>query len=98
MLVAGTQAATLYNADNAVEDYWCNYGVNPEYVKSLTQAGLTISGVGEDGEMRIVELTGHAFYVATLFLPQKRSMPGRPHPVLAGFATAVTDGGGRRSA
>jgi CTP synthase len=39
--------------------------------------------------MRIVELADHPFYVATLFLPQKRSAPGHPHPVLAGFAVAV---------
>ena len=95
MLVAGTQVAALYNAGTVMEDYWCNYGVNPEYVKSLTHAGLTISGVGEDGEMRIVELSGHPFYVATLFLLQTRSMPGRPHPVLAGFAAAVTASSGR---
>ena len=91
-LVAGTRAAALYDATKAVEEYWCNYGINPEYVKPLAHAGLTVSGVGDDGEMRIVELADHPFYVATLFLPQKRSAPGQPHPVLAGFAVAV--GGG----
>jgi CTP synthase (UTP-ammonia lyase) len=66
--------------------------MNPDYVKPLATAGLTVSGVGDDGEMRIVELADHPFYVATLFLPQKRSAPGQPHPILAGFAVAV--GGG----
>ena len=95
--MAGTRAATLYGASMAIEEYWCNYGVNPDYAKSLGEAGLVASGIGEDGEMRIVELADHPFYVATLFLPQMRSAPGQPHPVLAGLA-AVLSGGGRRPA
>jgi hypothetical protein len=31
----------------------------------------------------------HPFFFATLFLPQKRSALGQPHPVLCGFAAAV---------
>jgi CTP synthase (UTP-ammonia lyase) len=91
-LKAGTRAATLYDATQAVEDYWCNYGVNPAYNAALAGAGLTPSGFGEDGEIRIVELADHPFFVATLFLPQKRSSPARPHPLLAGFAAAVASG------
>jgi CTP synthase (UTP-ammonia lyase) len=45
--------------------------------------------VGDGGEFRIVELTEHPFFLATLFLPQVRSAPDRPHPLLAGFARAV---------
>lgn len=73
-----------------MEEYWCNYGVNPGYARPLALAGLVVSGRGEDGEIRIVELADHPFYVATLFLPQRRSAPGRPHPILAGFAAAVS--------
>ncbi len=85
----GTRAAALYGAAEAVEEYWCNYGVNPEYRAALEGAGLATSGVDADGEPRIVELGGHPFFVGALFLPQKRSAPGRPHPLLAGFAAAV---------
>jgi CTP synthase (UTP-ammonia lyase) len=73
----------------AVEEFWCNYGVNPDYAKALEEAGLTVSGVGEDDTIRIVEVTDHPFFIVTLFLPQKRSTPGRPHPLLAGFAAAA---------
>jgi CTP synthase (UTP-ammonia lyase) len=90
MIVPGTRAAALYGAETAVEDYRCNYGVNPEYRPVLEQAGLTPSGVGEDGELRIVELRGHPFFLATLFLPQMRSTPERPHPLLVGFAAALS--------
>jgi CTP synthase (UTP-ammonia lyase) len=85
----GTLAARLYGTSDAIEDYFCNYGVNVEYQQRLEDAGLTISGLGGAGEVRIVELPGHPFFLATLFIPQARSTPDRPHPILAGFAAAV---------
>ena len=88
-LRAGTLAARLYGCGEASEDYFCNYGVNPDYQQSLEIGGLRVSGVGTGGEVRIVELPGHPFFLATLFLPQARSVPGRTHPLLAGYAAAV---------
>jgi CTP synthase (UTP-ammonia lyase) len=88
-LVPGTTAAALYGTGEAVEEYWCNYGLNPEYREALEGAGLRTTGVGADSEVRIVELAGHPFFMGTLFLPQKRSRAGHPHPLLRGFASAV---------
>ena len=90
-LVAGTQAAALYGMGSTVEDYYCNYGVNPDYLSRLRQGGLAVSGIGEDGEVRIVELPGHPFFLATLFLPQARSTAATPHPLLRGYAAAIAD-------
>jgi CTP synthase (UTP-ammonia lyase) len=89
IVVPGTRAADLYGSATAVEDYQCNYGVNAAYHPALEKAGLRLSGFGEDGELRIVELPDHPFFLATLFLPQMRSIPERPHPFLRGFAAAV---------
>jgi CTP synthase (UTP-ammonia lyase) len=91
-LVAGTRAARLYGVGVATEDYYCNYGVNPDYRSRLERGGLRVSGLGEDGEIRIVELPDHPFFVATLFLPQARSTRPNPHPLLLGYAAAL---GGR---
>jgi CTP synthase (UTP-ammonia lyase) len=89
-IVPGTMAATLYGGTGEViEDYYCAYGVNPAYRATLEAGGLRVSGLGDEGEVRIVELRGHPFYLATLFLPQTRSEPGRPHPLLAGYAAAI---------
>jgi len=73
-LLPGTRAAALYGAVSAVEDYYCNYGVNPDYVARLQAGGLRVSGVGDEGELRIVELPDHPFFMATLFRPR----PARP--------------------
>jgi len=86
-----TRAAGLYGgADAADENFYCNYGVNPDWACRLEDRGLRVSGVGDAEEMRIVELPEHPFFVATLFLPQARSSPAAPHPLLVGFAVAVT--------
>jgi CTP synthase (UTP-ammonia lyase) len=86
---SGTRARSLYGASEAKEDYYCNYGVNPAYRERLEQGGLRVSGTDANGEIRIVELAGHPFFLATLFLPQTRSTPASPHPLIAGYATAI---------
>jgi CTP synthase (UTP-ammonia lyase) len=89
LVVPGTLAAKLYGDEAPIEDYRCNYGVDAAYHAAFEQSGLRLSGFGEDGELRIIELPDHPFFLATLFLPQMRSAPGRPHPLLAGFAAAI---------
>ena len=88
-ILAGSRAAVLYGATEAVEDYYCNYGVNPGYHARLEAGGLRVTALGEAGEVRMVEIPGHPFFLATLFLPQARSTPARPHPLIAGYASAV---------
>ena len=85
----GTRAAQLYGAPEATEDYYCNYGVNPEYRRRLEDHGLRVSGLGGAGEIRIVEIPDHPFFLATLFLPQAGSTAARPHPLVVGYAAAV---------
>ncbi len=84
-----TRAAAIYGSTEAIEDYYCNYGVNADYRLRLEAGGLRVSGVGGEGEIRIVELPDHPFFVATLFLPQARSTVASPHPLLVAYAAAV---------
>jgi len=90
-ILPGTRAAKLYGAAEAIEDYYCNYGVNPDYQLRLEAGGLRVSGRGGAGEVRIVELPDHPFFLATLFLPQARSTLSEPHPLLAGYAAALRE-------
>ena len=89
VLVPGTRTAGLYGVESAAEDYFCSYGLSPEYRPRMEESGLRVSGVDEEGEPRIVELDGHPFFVATLFCFQTRSRPGDPHPLVAGFVDAT---------
>jgi CTP synthase (UTP-ammonia lyase) len=45
-----------------------------------------VSGVDDEGEARIIELAGHRFFVATLFVPQIASSAGNPHRLVSSFA------------
>jgi CTP synthase (UTP-ammonia lyase) len=84
-----SRVARCYGATRTRERYDCTYGVNPEYHATLLARGLPIVGTGDDGEPRILELPDHPFFVATLFVPQARSRPGAPHPLVAGFLAAA---------
>lgn len=84
----GSLAHEIYRAPEAKEEYRCNYGLEPGSRKLLEEGGLRASGTDPDGEVRILELPGHPFYVATLFVPQLRSSPEDPHPLVAAFVRA----------
>lgn len=71
------------------ENYYCNFGLNPEYQDALDRAGLRIAATSADGEVRIMELPGHPFFMGTLFVPQASSTPEQPHPLVTGFLKAA---------
>jgi CTP synthase (UTP-ammonia lyase) len=89
-VLEGSLARRSYGAGGATERYYCNFGLNPEYTDVLTSGGLRVSGVDQDGEVRIVELPGHRFFLATLFVPQTSSAPGAPHPLVTALLAAAT--------
>jgi CTP synthase (UTP-ammonia lyase) len=83
-------ASRLYDGQVEVqEQYYCNFGLNDDYRAQLEDGGFKITGVDDDGDARVFELADHPFYVATLFVPQMRSEPGRPHPVVTQFVAAA---------
>jgi CTP synthase (UTP-ammonia lyase) len=88
-LVPGSKVAKTYGVLSVVEEYYCNFGVNPSKVPLLRSGGLQITGSDAEGEVRVIELPGHPFFVGTLFVPQAKSTPDRPHPLISAFLNAV---------
>jgi CTP synthase (UTP-ammonia lyase) len=86
-----SRAGEAYGTTSADERYYCNFGLAPERVDDLVAAGLRVTGTDEHGEVRIVELPGQPFYVATLFVPQTSSTPVRPHPLVTAFVAAAAE-------
>ena len=84
-----TVAARAYRSLAATERYYCNFGLNPDYLHPLIAGGLVVSGVDDDDEVRVVELPRHRFFVATLFVPQTSSSPGHPHPLVSALVHAA---------
>lgn len=88
-LVPSSLARALYGRDAIEEEYFCSYEVNPAFEETIASSSLRITGRGESGEIRVVELPAHRFFLATLFQPQRSSRPGAPNPVVAGFVNAA---------
>lgn len=89
MVVPGTLAAKILGPGRRTERYNCSYGLNPEYLEALTNRGLRFSGFDDSGAVRIAELPGHPFFMATLFQPERQDDRSQPHPVIRAFAAAA---------
>lgn len=88
-LSENTKAQSLYSTNKTKENYYCNFAINPEFRDSVNHPDISISGVDQDNEIRIIELVDHPFFVITLFVPQAKSTRENPHPLIVGFLNAV---------
>jgi CTP synthase (UTP-ammonia lyase) len=91
-LAPESKVASLYGRTQVSERYYCNFGLNPAYRRPLEEAGLRFTGWDADGDVRVLELPAHPFYVGTLFVPQQRSTPDEPHPIVLGLVEAARRG------
>ena len=78
----------ILNSDSITEEYYCNFGLNPEYQQQIIDAGFRMVGTDEHREARILELKKHPFFIATLFVPQHTSKPEKPHPLLVALISS----------
>ncbi len=74
-LTSGSLTERLYGKDCVEEGYHCNYGLNSEYARLLHDRNdLLIEGRDDAGDIRIVRLPHHPFFLATLFQPERSSL------------------------
>ncbi|MEU7002614.1 hypothetical protein [Nonomuraea sp. NPDC046570] len=88
-LAPGSLVEQIMGVEQTVEAYNCSYGLNGAYRRHLEEGGLVFTGHADDGMVRVAEIPGHPFYLATLFQPELAGDTGRPHPIISAFATAV---------
>lgn len=87
-LIPGSLTAGLYGIDRVEEGYRCNYGLNPEFAPLLhDRDDIRIEGTDDAGEIRIIRLQHHPFFLATLFQPQRSSLKGLIHPLIREFVS-----------
>ncbi len=90
----GTIARKAYGGELISERHRHRYEVNPEYIETLTKAGLVFSGTSPDKRlMEIAELptTVHPFMLGTQFHPEFLARPLAPHPLFTAFIKAALD-------
>jgi CTP synthase (UTP-ammonia lyase) len=87
----GSFLQSFYKKDVVVEEFFCNFEVNPEYEWSAMEAGFPVVARGPKGEIRAIESPTHRFYIATLFQPQLSSTAENPHPLIIGFVKTAEE-------
>jgi len=85
---AGSILSKVYRAKDSVELYHCSFGLNNRYRRLIESGPLCITAVDDHDEIRAVELDGHPFFLATLFLPEMHSNGTAASPVIQAFAAA----------
>jgi CTP synthase (UTP-ammonia lyase) len=88
-LTPGTLTFQAYGTARVIEQFNCNYGLNEGYRDKMSKGDLKIVGTDTNGDARIVELSNHPFFIATLFLPQLSSSPETPHPLILAYLNAA---------
>jgi len=97
VLDPASRSAQVYQRTVVAEHYRCEFGLNPDYLATLHRGGLRITGVDEAGLAMVVEYPEHPFFVATLFLPERASRTGAPHPLVTEYLKAAVEASGMRS-
>jgi CTP synthase (UTP-ammonia lyase) len=88
-LRGNTLVHRAYGRDVIQEGYHCNYGIAPAFARELEHQPLRVTGWDEEGDIRVVELTTHPFFVATLFQHERNALEGRPAPLVQAFLHAA---------
>ncbi|ONI86376.1 hypothetical protein ALI144C_10610 [Actinosynnema sp. ALI-1.44] len=82
-------AHKILGAGRTVERYHCAYGTSERHLRTLREHGLRVTGTDDEGQLRIVELPDHPFFLATLFQPELAEC--QPHPIVRMFAAAARE-------
>lgn len=89
VLVPDTRIRAAYGRDEIVEGYRCRYGLNPALQGELTAGSLKIAARSRSGEIRALELSGHPFFVLTLFQPERAALRGVLPPLVRAFVAGA---------
>ncbi|NLV99234.1 MAG: CTP synthase [Clostridiaceae bacterium] len=82
----GSLLHAVYGSYRASERHHHRREFNPAYMTPLASTGLRMSGINsESGRVAAVELPDHPFYVGTIFHPEFKSRPTRPHRLFHAF-------------
>ena len=89
-LEEGSLARSIYGSAVINERHRHRYEVNNQYLDRLKQAGLRVAGYTQSEHLcEMVELPGHAWFVASQFHPEFTSTPRASHPLFKAYVSAA---------
>jgi len=89
VIKAESQLHDIYKTTTILERYNCAYALNNTYREAFEQSDLKFVAHNQQGDVRVVELHGHPFFLAMLFQPQLSSAELHPHPIIVAFLDAA---------
>ena len=95
-LTPGSLAARVHGATEIAAEFHCRNELNRRYQELFERSDLRIVGVGDEGEVRVVELAEARFFIATLFLPQMAALEGERTVLVEAFVGAALAASRRR--
>jgi CTP synthase (UTP-ammonia lyase) len=75
----------IIGKEQFIGKYFCSYGMNDQYLKTLESNGLMFTAESEDGQMRAFEIKSHPFFLGTLFQPALSSSGNALNPIIVEF-------------
>ena len=88
-LTPGSLAARAFGAEEIAAEFHCTNELNRRFQPLFEDSSLCVTGTGDEGEARVVELAGGQFFIATLFLPQVAALEGEPSPLIDSYVRAA---------
>lgn len=88
-LTEKSRLRTIYGTDRIRERLRHRYELVSSYADQLLPYGVQIGAYDEEGRIEALELNDHPWFFATLYHPEYRSRPNRPHPLIASFVKAA---------
>ena len=91
-LKIGSKIHALYQKSVIIERHRHRYEVNNQWIPKLEQAGLSISGTSNDGQLvEVIEIPDHPWFIACQFHPEFTSKPRQGHVLFNGFIRAAIE-------
>jgi len=91
-LEPGSLANRAYGKTEISERHRHRYEFNRDYEKTLTNAGLRITGrTPDENYVEIIEAPEHPWFLGCQFHPEFKSKPLEPHPLFAAFIGAALE-------
>ncbi len=85
-LTKGTKVQKAYGTTKVSERHRHRFEVNNKYKDTLEEAGMKVAAVNaNDGLVEAIELPKHPWFIGTIFHPEFKSRPNRPHPLFDSF-------------
>ena len=88
-LKPGSLIAEAYGWSQIEEGYHCNYGIADFFADQMETSELQPTGWDKQGEIRVVELRGHPFFVGTLFQHERNALKSMPSPLVEALLKAA---------